>query len=150
MFGPVEKRLVLAVLAQELPELLDRLPLIRSEILGHHQLRAVPVGPDITAGAIQAHRVYIVAYAILQDQSEAEEIVQDSFLKAHQQRGMHDLYVVPHVIPRHPGWHQADSGRLAVVGRNVIEHGRPLRWQSPHHGSQGGITVARAGSSAES
>ena len=33
-----------------------------------------------------SRKVYIVAYGILQDQSEAEEIVQDSFLKAHQQR----------------------------------------------------------------
>lgn len=34
-----------------------------------------------------SRRVYIVAYAILQDVSEAEDIVQDTFLKAHQQRG---------------------------------------------------------------
>jgi RNA polymerase sigma-70 factor (ECF subfamily) len=33
-----------------------------------------------------SRRVYVVAYAILQDVSEAEDIVQDSFLKAHQQR----------------------------------------------------------------
>jgi len=33
-----------------------------------------------------SRKVYIIAYGILQDQSEAEEIVQDSFLKAHQQR----------------------------------------------------------------
>ena len=32
-------------------------------------------------------RVYVVAYAILQDVSEAEDTVQDTFLKAHQQRG---------------------------------------------------------------
>ncbi len=32
-----------------------------------------------------SRRVYIVAYAIVQDQHEAEEIVQDTFLKAHQQ-----------------------------------------------------------------
>jgi len=31
-----------------------------------------------------SRRVYVVAYAILQDQSEAEDIVQDTFLKAHQ------------------------------------------------------------------
>jgi len=31
-----------------------------------------------------SRRVYVVAYAILQDQSEAEDIVQDAFLKAHQ------------------------------------------------------------------
>jgi RNA polymerase sigma-70 factor (ECF subfamily) len=34
-----------------------------------------------------SRRVYIVAYAILQDQSEAEDIVQETFLKAHHQRG---------------------------------------------------------------
>ena len=34
-----------------------------------------------------SRRVYVVAYAILQDVSEAEDIVQDTFLKAHQQRG---------------------------------------------------------------
>src|SRR5260221_641887 len=34
-----------------------------------------------------SRRVYVVAYAILQDQSEAEDIVQETFLKAHQQRG---------------------------------------------------------------
>ena len=34
-----------------------------------------------------SRRVYVVAYAILQDQSEAEDIVQDTFLKAHHQRG---------------------------------------------------------------
>jgi RNA polymerase sigma-70 factor (ECF subfamily) len=33
-----------------------------------------------------SRRVYIVAYAILQDASEAEDIVQDTFLKAHHQR----------------------------------------------------------------
>jgi len=33
-----------------------------------------------------SRRVYVVAYAILQNQAEAEDIVQDSFLKAHQQR----------------------------------------------------------------
>src|SRR5471032_1871695 len=34
-----------------------------------------------------SRRVYVVAYAILQDSSEAEDIVQDTFLKAHHQRG---------------------------------------------------------------
>jgi RNA polymerase sigma-70 factor (ECF subfamily) len=34
-----------------------------------------------------SRRVYVVAYAILQDPSEAEDIVQDTFLKAHHQRG---------------------------------------------------------------
>jgi RNA polymerase sigma-70 factor, ECF subfamily len=33
-----------------------------------------------------SRRVYIVAYAILQDPSEAEDIVQEAFLKAHHQR----------------------------------------------------------------
>ena len=33
-----------------------------------------------------SRRVYVVAYAILQDKSEAEDIVQDTFLKAHHQR----------------------------------------------------------------
>ena len=34
-----------------------------------------------------SRRVYVVAYAIVQDVSEAEDIVQDTFLKAHRQRG---------------------------------------------------------------
>jgi len=34
-----------------------------------------------------SRRVYVVAYAILQDVSEAEDIVQETFLKAHHQRG---------------------------------------------------------------
>jgi len=34
-----------------------------------------------------SRRVYVVAYAILQDVPEAEDIVQDTFLKAHHQRG---------------------------------------------------------------
>src|SRR5476649_2410073 len=34
-----------------------------------------------------SRRVYVVAYAILQDSSEAEDIVQETFLKAHHQRG---------------------------------------------------------------
>jgi RNA polymerase sigma-70 factor (ECF subfamily) len=34
-----------------------------------------------------SRRVYVVAYAIVQDVSEAEDIVQDTFLKAHQQCG---------------------------------------------------------------
>ena len=34
-----------------------------------------------------SRRVYVVAYAILQDVSEAEDVVQDTFLKAHHQRG---------------------------------------------------------------
>jgi RNA polymerase sigma-70 factor (ECF subfamily) len=33
-----------------------------------------------------SRRVYVVAYAILQDVPEAEDIVQETFLKAHQQR----------------------------------------------------------------
>ena len=33
-----------------------------------------------------SRRVYVVAYAILQDTSEAEDIVQETFLKAHHQR----------------------------------------------------------------
>src|SRR5476649_1314270 len=33
-----------------------------------------------------SRRVYVVAYAILQNTSEAEDIVQDTFLKAHHQR----------------------------------------------------------------
>jgi RNA polymerase sigma-70 factor, ECF subfamily len=34
-----------------------------------------------------SRRVYVVAYSILQDPSAAEDIVQDTFLKAHGQRG---------------------------------------------------------------
>jgi len=34
-----------------------------------------------------SRRVYVVAYAIVQDIAEAEDIVQDTFLKAHHQRG---------------------------------------------------------------
>jgi RNA polymerase sigma-70 factor (ECF subfamily) len=34
-----------------------------------------------------SRRVYVVAYAILQDVSEAEDVAQDTFLKAHHQRG---------------------------------------------------------------
>ena len=34
-----------------------------------------------------SRRVYVVAYAILQDVPEAEDIVQETFLKAHHQRG---------------------------------------------------------------
>ncbi len=34
-----------------------------------------------------SRRVYIVAYAIVQDVAEAEDIVQETFLKAHHQRG---------------------------------------------------------------
>lgn len=33
-----------------------------------------------------SRRVYVVAYAISQDKAEAEDIVQETFLKAHQQR----------------------------------------------------------------
>ncbi|MCE0496993.1 MAG: RNA polymerase sigma factor [Methylacidiphilales bacterium] len=33
-----------------------------------------------------SRRIYVVAYAIVQDVSEAEDIVQDTFLKAHRQR----------------------------------------------------------------
>ena len=34
-----------------------------------------------------SRRIYVVAYAIMQDVSEAEDIVQETFLKAHHQRG---------------------------------------------------------------
>ena len=34
-----------------------------------------------------SRRVYVVAYAIVQDVAEAEDLVQDTFLKAHNQRG---------------------------------------------------------------
>src|ERR1700677_1502046 len=33
-----------------------------------------------------SRRVYVVAYAILQDRSEAEDVVQETFLKAHHHR----------------------------------------------------------------
>jgi RNA polymerase sigma-70 factor (ECF subfamily) len=35
----------------------------------------------------QSRRVYVVAYGILQDVAEAEDIVQETFLKVHQMRG---------------------------------------------------------------
>jgi RNA polymerase sigma-70 factor (ECF subfamily) len=35
----------------------------------------------------QSRRVYVVAYAIVQDIAEAEDIVQETFLKVHQMRG---------------------------------------------------------------
>src|SRR5450755_4989457 len=63
--------LCLAALAQELPELADRLVLVRSEILCHDQLRAGPVGTGVLATFVQ-----------------------------HEQRVMRDLDVVLHRRPR--------------------------------------------------
>ena len=52
-------------------------------------IRTALAGDDEAFEAViraYSRRVYIVAYAILQDVAEAEDAVQDTFLKAHQQR----------------------------------------------------------------
>src|ERR1039457_3401405 len=91
--GDSRSRLRLAALAQELPELADRLVLVRPEILLHDELRAGPVGPGVL----------------------------DAFFQ-HEQRVMRDLDVVLHRSPRRACGHQADRGRVAVVVRQIIEH----------------------------
>src|SRR5450755_132205 len=91
--GDSRSRLRLAALAQELPELADRLVLVRTEILRDDQPRAGPVGTGVLAAFFQ-----------------------------HQQRMMRDLDVILHIRPRDARGHQADRGRVAVVVRQVVEH----------------------------
>src|SRR5271155_5876440 len=77
----------LASLTQQIPELAERLLLVRPQIAGHHQLGAGPVGPRVLAAGVRAD----------------------------QERAMDDLDVVLDVIPGNAGGHQADRRRLAVV-----------------------------------
>src|ERR1039457_6228998 len=51
--GDSRSRLGLAALAQDLPELADRLVLVRPEILRHDQPRAGPVGTGVLAAFFQ-------------------------------------------------------------------------------------------------
>src|ERR1022692_4894650 len=69
--GDSRCRLCLAALAQEFPELADRLVLVRSEILRDDQPRAGPVGAGVLAAFFQ-----------------------------HEQRMMRDLDVILHIRPR--------------------------------------------------
>jgi len=66
-----------------------------------------------------SRRVYVVAYAIVQDVAEAEDIVQETFLKVHQMRGrMRDP-------EKFPGW-------LLTVARNAArDRLRRRRPQAP-------------------
>jgi len=68
-----------------------------------------------------SRRVYVVAYAIVQDVPEAEDIVQDTFFKAHRQRrGLRDP-------EKFPAW-------LLTVTRNAARD--RLRRRKPQAGSE--------------
>ena len=74
-----------------------------------------------------SRRVYIVAYAILQDIAEAEDIVQETFLKAHHQRGK------LREPEKFPGW-------LLTVTRNAARD--RLRRRRPQAGAETFDTLA--------
>ena len=46
----------------------------------------------------------------------------------HEEVVVRDLDVVPHLLPRDAGRHQADRGRAAVVELQVLEHASAFRW----------------------
>src|SRR5476649_7934 len=73
-----------------------------------------------------SRRVYVVAYAILQNTSEAEDIVQDTFLKAHHQRGK------LREAEKFPAW-------LLTVARNATRD--RLRRRRPQAGAEGFDTL---------
>ena len=85
------------VLLQVGAELLDRLLLVRSQVCYHGHLGAGPVGPGILVAVGRGHQEMVVG----------------------------DLDVVPHLLPRDAGRHQADRGRVAVVELKVLEHAPP-------------------------
>jgi RNA polymerase sigma-70 factor (ECF subfamily) len=68
-----------------------------------------------------SRRVYVVAYAIVQDVAEAEDIVQDTFLKAHHQRGK------LREAEKFPAW-------LLTVARNAARD--RLRRRRPQAGTE--------------
>jgi RNA polymerase sigma-70 factor (ECF subfamily) len=68
-----------------------------------------------------SRRVYIVAYAIVQDVAEAEDIVQDTFLKAHHQRSR------LREADKFPAW-------LLTVARNAARD--RLRRRKPQAGAE--------------
>src|SRR5271154_6079814 len=68
-----------------------------------------------------SRRVYVVAYAIVQDVAEAEDIVQDTFLKAHNQRSR------LREAEKFPAW-------LLTVARNASRD--RLRRRKPQAGAE--------------
>jgi len=68
-----------------------------------------------------SRRVYVVAYAIVQDVAEAEDIVQDTFLKAHHQRSR------LREAEKFPAW-------LLTVARNAARD--RLRRRKPQAGAE--------------
>jgi RNA polymerase sigma-70 factor (ECF subfamily) len=74
-----------------------------------------------------SRRVYIVAYAIVQDIAEAEDIVQDTFFKAHHQRGK------LREAEKFPAW-------LLTVARNAARD--RLRRRKPQAGTEVFDTLA--------
>ena len=74
-----------------------------------------------------SRRVYVVAYAITQDVAEAEDIVQDTFLKAHHQRGK------LREAEKFPAW-------LLTVTRNAARD--RLRRRKPQAGTEVFDTLA--------
>jgi RNA polymerase sigma-70 factor (ECF subfamily) len=74
-----------------------------------------------------SRRVYVVAYAIVQDVAEAEDIVQDTFLKAHNQRAK------LREAEKFPAW-------LLTVARNAARD--RLRRRKPQAGEEAFATLA--------
>ena len=74
-----------------------------------------------------SRRVYIVAYAIVQDVAEAEDIVQDTFIKAHHQRSR------LREAEKFPAW-------LLTVARNAARD--RLRRRKPQAGAEAFDTMA--------
>jgi RNA polymerase sigma-70 factor (ECF subfamily) len=90
-----------------------------------HKLLAEAVQGDETAFAqlvrLHSRRLYAIAYAILQNQTEAEEVVQDTFVKAHRELSS---FRNPE---KFPGW-------LNLVARNgardILRRRRPQAEES--------------------
>jgi hypothetical protein len=85
------------VLLQEDAEFVDRLLLVRSQVFDHGHVGAGPVDPGVVIAVGRGHQEMVVG----------------------------DLDVIPYLLPRDAGRHQADRGRVAVVELKVLEHASP-------------------------
>src|SRR5207245_10837801 len=87
----------LVVLLQVGAELLDRFYLVGAEVADQGHIGAGPVGTGVVPAAGRRDQQMVVR----------------------------DLDVVPHLLPRDAGRHQAYRGRVRVVELQVLEHASP-------------------------
>src|SRR6266699_2397312 len=98
----------LVVLVQVGAELLDRFFLVGAEVADQGHVGAGPVGAGVVPAAGGRDQQMVVR----------------------------DLDVVPHLLPRDAGRHQAYRGRVGVVELQVLEHASPSGWATQHAGAR--------------